>query len=92
MIRKTCLERAYELAQSGTASSVTALKKQLLAEGYNANEIFGAGLIKSLSDAIRKANGLPVRAAPVKRPLLTAEERSAAARRAAATRYAERRS
>lgn len=90
-MRKPILERAYELARSGAYANVTAVKKALTAEGYNATyEIVGQSLIRSLLAACREANGARRPDPKPKRRLLTAEERSQAARRGAARRQGGR--
>lgn len=87
-MNKPLIERAYELAHTGEFVHFTPLKKALRVEGYNVNELCGAGLIRSLVLACKLARGEPSNAPKsVKRPL-TAEERSASARRGAATRLA----
>jgi hypothetical protein len=50
--KATLLERAYELARSGTVSSVKELRKRLVAEGYARSQvqlhIAGKALVKEL--------------------------------------------
>jgi hypothetical protein len=90
-MEKGCIERAYELARSGRFDSVTAVKKQLKAEGYNANqEIGGGSLIGSLSETLRAARGHQPRQPAAPRPLLSSEQRAASAKRGAALRSALR--
>ncbi len=90
-MEKGCIERAYELARSGRFDSVTAVKKQLRAEGYNANqEIGGGSLIKSLTETVRAAKGHQPREAAAPRVLLSSEQRTASAKRGAALRTALR--
>ncbi len=82
-MRKSCLERAYELARSGRLESVTAIKKRLQAEGYSAaQEITGAALIASLGATLRTARGGPVPVIALHRKPLAPAETSAAAREA----------
>lgn len=51
-IRPTTLERAYELARSGACRTVTEIKQQLLAEGYERvrDSLYGP----TLNTALRK--------------------------------------
>ena len=87
MSRKPILERAYEMARSGAYEGVTKIKKALVAEGYDAQQqIVGSSLIRSLLNACREAQGVVVPPPPPPRRRLTADERSQAARRGAATR------
>jgi len=86
-MKKPILERAFEMARSGAFANVTAIKKALTAEGYNAtHEIVGQSLIKGLLTACREANGVRRPEPKPRRKLLTAQERSEAARRGAARR------
>ena len=46
--RLTPLERAFELAQSGTCHDVSAIKVSLLSEGYSTAQLTGPSLIRQL--------------------------------------------
>jgi hypothetical protein len=48
----TALERAFELAESGTCDSVTEIRKQLKSEGLPPDQIIGPTLIKQLRERI----------------------------------------
>lgn len=48
--RPTALERAFELAGSGTCASVDVIRKKLKAEGYADAQITGPSLIRQLRD------------------------------------------
>ena len=50
----TAIERAFELAKSGSCASVSDVKKRLRAEGYSITQITGRTLSKQL-DALLKA-------------------------------------
>lgn len=56
-VRKTALERAFELAQSGTCLNLSDITKHLKAEKLDANYIEGAALKKQLLLLIEKARG-----------------------------------
>jgi arginine repressor len=58
---KTSLERAFEIASSGSVSSKSELCKQLKAEGYSVAQIQGPSLNAQLRELISKATGLPQR-------------------------------
>ena len=51
-LKPTTIERAYELARGGTCRTVTEIKQQLLAEGYERvrDSLYGP----SLNTALRK--------------------------------------
>lgn len=49
----TALERAFQLAKSGEYASVSAIKKQLKAEGHEVTQITGGALSKQLKDLIK---------------------------------------
>jgi hypothetical protein len=49
------LERAFELARSGSYATVDAIKKQLTGEGYSAAQIEGGAIKKQLLALIRAA-------------------------------------
>ena len=51
----TALERAFQLARSGDYASVVDIKKQLSTEGYSANQVTGATLMKQLLTLIKEA-------------------------------------
>ncbi len=52
---KTALERAFELAKSGTVSSVGQLKDKIRAEGYDPDQINGSELYRQLRGIIAQA-------------------------------------
>ncbi len=49
----TALERAFELARSGTYENLTALRRKLEAEGYSRRLIEGRTLTRQLNDICR---------------------------------------
>jgi hypothetical protein len=51
------LERAFQLARSGTVKDTTEIREQLDREGYNSAEINGPMLRKQLLDLIHAAKG-----------------------------------
>lgn len=51
----TALERAFELANSGSCESVADIKKALKTEGYSDQQITGRTLGKQLTELIRRA-------------------------------------
>lgn len=51
-VRKTILERAFELAQSGKCLSVIEITKQLKAEKYDTDQLEGRALKKQLTQII----------------------------------------
>jgi hypothetical protein len=53
----TALERAFQLAKSGTCDSVADLKKRLRTEGYSITQITGRVLSKQLDALIKAARG-----------------------------------
>jgi hypothetical protein len=53
--KPTAIERAFQLAKSGTCVSVPGLRKQLKAEGYSTNQITGPTLNKQLLALIHLA-------------------------------------
>jgi len=53
----TAIERAFELAKSGSYASVTAIKKQLKAEGHSLDQIIGRVLSRQLDALIKAARG-----------------------------------
>ena len=54
--RPTALERAFELARSGACEDLTALRRQLQAEGYSRRLIDGRALIRQLSDLCKASS------------------------------------
>ncbi len=52
---QTALERAFELAKSGSCESVAGIKKVLKSEGYSDLQITGRALGKQLTALIRQA-------------------------------------
>ena len=48
----TTIERAFELAASGSIDSISALKKKLNAEGFTADQIMGRELSRQLTKII----------------------------------------
>jgi len=54
-VNKTALERAFELARSGTCSSVALLVRRLNAEGYSGAQVDGRQLRKQLARLIEEA-------------------------------------
>jgi hypothetical protein len=53
----TALERAFELAKSGSCASVQEIRKRLSAEGYPLSQITGRTLSKQLVELIKTARG-----------------------------------
>jgi hypothetical protein len=51
----TPLERAFQLAESGSCDSVDQIKKQLKSEGLSDQQVTGGSLMKQLRDMISKA-------------------------------------
>jgi hypothetical protein len=49
----TALERAFELAKSGSCASVDDIKRQLHAEGYSTAQIIGGALSRQLNALIK---------------------------------------
>ena len=52
----TALERAFALARSGQYATVTDIRKQLNAEGYDGNQVYGLSLTKQLNYLISEAH------------------------------------
>ena len=52
---KSALERAFELARSGRASSLAELRAMIKAEGYSLSQITGPSLGRQLRNLIVKA-------------------------------------
>jgi hypothetical protein len=48
--RPTCIERAFELANSGACAGVQDIRKQLRAEGYAETQLYGSALSRQLRD------------------------------------------
>jgi hypothetical protein len=48
--RPTALERAFDLAKSGTCADVGEVRKKLKAEGYSPEQLTGPALIRQLRD------------------------------------------
>jgi hypothetical protein len=55
--RVTALERAFELAKSGSCETVADIRKRLLAERYSVDQITGRMLGKQLRALIAAARG-----------------------------------
>ena len=53
----TAIERAFELAKSGSCTSVQDIRKRLSAEGYPLGHITGRSLSKQLVELIKAARG-----------------------------------
>ena len=51
----TAMERAFQLAKSGSCASVTIIKMRLKAEGYSVAQITGRALSRQLEALIRSA-------------------------------------
>ena len=52
---KTCIERAFELANSGACGSVYRIERQLLREGYYIEQIAGPTIRRQLRELLTKA-------------------------------------
>ena len=52
---KTVIERAFDLARSGRASSLAELRTMIKSEGYSLHQITGPALGRQLRDLIAKA-------------------------------------
>jgi len=52
---KTTLERAFELARSGTSPDITQLRAKLKQEGYPVEQIDGQSLLKQLRQVIAES-------------------------------------
>lgn len=63
---KPLLERAYELARSGSCAGLSDIRQKLKAEGYTAMEssMIGLGLRRELKKLCDQAQAAPRRAAP----------------------------
>jgi hypothetical protein len=53
--KMTALERAFQLARSGTVAGLTEIVSSLNREGYSANQIEGRLLKRQLADLIKAA-------------------------------------
>ena len=53
-VRKTALEKAFELARSGKCLTVTDLLQRLKLEGYDESQIVGPALRKQLLQIIKE--------------------------------------
>jgi hypothetical protein len=53
--RRTALERAFQLAESGACESLDDIRKQLKSEGFSLAQITGGSLTKQLREIIRTA-------------------------------------
>lgn len=53
--KKTELERAFELAEFGGATSIADIQRTLLSEGYSSNQLTGSALLAQLRKLIQKA-------------------------------------
>lgn len=51
----TALERAFQLANSGTCANVSEIKQKLKSEGYGLSQIEGSALLKQLRTLIKTA-------------------------------------
>ena len=52
--KKTSLERAFELAEAGTVTSVADIRLQLKREGYAHEQVDGRSLAKQLREIIQR--------------------------------------
>ena len=52
---RTTLERAFEIASSGSSTDLAALRKHLKAEGYDPDQVAGPSLEKQLRSLIELA-------------------------------------
>jgi hypothetical protein len=57
--RMTALERAFQLARSGTVAGLTDIITSLKRDGYPASQIEGPLLKRQLADLIKAARGRP---------------------------------
>jgi hypothetical protein len=62
--RMTALERAFQLARSGSVAGLTEIVSSLNREGYSANQIEGRLLKRQLADLIKAARKASVDSAP----------------------------
>ena len=54
-IRKTVLERAFELARSGKFANLSDISRRLRAEGYSVDQLEGTQLKKQITALITEA-------------------------------------
>ena len=62
--KMTALERAFQLARSGSVAGLTEIVASLNREGYSANQIEGRLLKRQLADLIKAARKTTVDSAP----------------------------
>ena len=60
----TALERAFQLARSGSVAGLTEIISSLNREGYSSNQIEGRLLKRQLADLIKAARKASVDSAP----------------------------
>ncbi len=58
-VHVTVLERAFELAASGSYDSVSAVRQRLLKEGYAVEQLTGRNLLSQLNTLIRARAAAP---------------------------------
>ena len=58
-VHVTVLERAFELAASGSYDSVSAVRQRLLKEGYAVEQLTGRNLLNQLNTLIRARAVVP---------------------------------
>jgi hypothetical protein len=74
--RLSVLERAYEIAQSGTCSSVHEIRDMLKREWYSVEQVYGRSLCSELNRMCKAASGIEtVAPSPKPRKLTGAEVR-----------------
>jgi hypothetical protein len=57
-LRKTSLERAFDLAESGECASVSSIRASLKREGYSDVQITGGQLLGQLRSRIKAARAI----------------------------------
>jgi hypothetical protein len=62
--KMTALERAFQLARSGSVAGLTEIVSSLNREGYSANQIEGRLLKRQLADLIKAARKASVDSPP----------------------------
>jgi hypothetical protein len=62
--KMTALERAFQLARSGSVAGLTEIVSSLNREGYSGNQIEGRLLKRQLADLIKAARKASVDSAP----------------------------
>ena len=67
-MRLTALERAFELARSGTCSTVSDIVRRLKQEGYSVTQVEGRSLKRQLEGLIRTAQETSSQAQPSSLP------------------------